>query len=327
MDRALNVIGCSDELDAFLKEWSNESPAVTAHTSGSTGEPKEIRLLKTDMWESAKATCEFFGITEKSVLYLPLSVGYIAGKMMVVRALVSGAKLYVERPSNNPLHMLEPADSVTLLAVVPSQLPSLMANPFVERVSNVIVGGAPMSPSQETAVSAMSARVYASYGMTETCSHVALRNVSAGSNSYMALPDVRFSVDGRSCLGISCSRMSIGHLQTNDVVDLISDIEFRWLGRYDNVVNSGGIKLHPELLERKLATVVDTPFYLIGRASERWGQELVMVVEANDEPQKIMDKASGVLHPFEMPKQVFVIDELPRTSNGKIRRIVPDGPY
>lgn len=316
----MNIVGETEEMKYFLREWFNDLPYITAHTSGSTGEPKEIRLLKTDMMLSAKATCSYFNITDRSVLFLPLSVAYIAGKMMVVRSLVSGARLYVEHPSNHP--MSADYGDVTLMAVVPSQLPSVLCNSRRHGIRNIIVGGAPMSAALERDVQGLSAHVYATYGMTETCSHVALRDVSEGSDVYHALPHIRFAVDGRNCLTIRCDNMGMELLQTNDVVDLLSETSFRWIGRYDNVINSGGIKLHPEILEKKLGDVLDCPFYFAGRPSERWGQELVLVTECSD-TCKIMDKMSKVLNPYEMPKEIFCVRELPKTSNGKIRRIVP----
>ncbi len=320
----MRIYDATGQTGKFLQEWRDHSvPYVIACTSGSTGAPKRIELLKTDMLASASATCRYFGLGKESRLLLPLSVGYIAGKMMVVRADVAGAELIVENPSNAPL--LCDYGVVDLIAVVPSQLPSLIDNPLFGRIRNVIVGGAPVSPAMEARLHGLPARIFATYGMTETCSHVALRDISRGDDCYQALPGIRFSTDDRGCLVIDAPAFSFRRLVTNDVVMLRDDISFRWLGRADNVVNSGGVKLHPELIERKISHVVYMPFYLVGRPSERWGEELVMCVEGDGTGiDAVAACISVLLDRFEMPKKIMAVRQFERTASGKVIRRLPD---
>lgn len=261
----------------FLEEWRNELPYIVAHTSGSTGKPKEIRLLKADMRHSARMTNQAFGITDASMLVCPLSANYIAGKMMIVRALEAGCRLVMEPPSNRPLS--EDYGRVDLLPIVPSQIDALIANPLVGNVCNLIVGGAPVSPSQEIQLTGLQGlNPYATYGMTETCSHVALRRL--GESCFQAMPGVWFSVDSRNCLCVNSNGYSFKSLQTNDIVNLVSTTRFIWRGRYDNVVISGGLKFFPEEIERKIIAALGvTGFFITGRDSAKWGQELVMVIE------------------------------------------------
>jgi O-succinylbenzoic acid--CoA ligase len=313
------------EAEDFLKEWSNSLRYVVAHTSGSTGTPKEIRLLKSDMVLSAQATVDFFGITADSTLYLPLSPSYIAGKMQIVRALVAGCHLDVVPPSNQPLGdgLSCPVD---LLPVVPSQIPGLLSSPSLQDVRNVIIGGAPVSPEAESELLARGVEGYATYGMTETCSHVALRKL--GISSFRALPGFSFSVDSRGCLVITSGSMSFGSLVTNDIVELVSEREFVWKGRFDNVINSGGIKIFPEEIERVIAPLLPATglFYVTSRRSERWGEEAVIVTDCekyaddSSEGDALLSALRELLPPHHLPKAVIYEPSIALTSSKKIVR-------
>lgn len=302
---------------AFLDEWHNDKDYVVAHTSGSTGTPKEIHLLKSDMRRSAKATCRIFGITDTSRLVLPLSTDYIAGKMMAVRAIVSGAELIVERPSSHPL--AENYGKVDLTAIVPSQVSGLLESP--SDIRQVIVGGGQISAESEQRLTASTIEAYATYGMTETCSHVALRKIS--DEEFTAIDGITFALDNRGCLTIQAPEFSFREIVTNDVAQLHDARHFTWIGRADNVINSGGVKLHPEAIERKLSAIITRPFYIAGRPSERWGEEAVLYVESTDiDKNDIIEKARSVLDRYSVPKEVICVPEFLRTYSGKIKRVL-----
>lgn len=301
-----------------MTEWNSPLPYVVAHTSGSTGMPKEIRLLKSDMRSSARATNAFFGIDGGSVLALPLSLDYIAGKMMAVRAIEAGCRLDVMKPSND-VSLAGPTD---LLAVVPTQLPSLMAQEnSPSMIRHLLIGGAPLSDDAERAVASRFSSAWLGYGMTETCSHVALRRVG-DDGVFAAMPGITFSVDSESCLRIESARFSWQQLQTNDVAELLDPTHFRWIGRRDNVVNSGGVKLHPELLEADYLRRIPSlpPFYLCGEDDPVLGQRLVMVVE--NPPADLMDTLRAAIPDHKhLPKRIIPVPSLPRTPSGKIKRV------
>lgn len=314
----MNLTKTTPETEEFLKEWYSDKEYVTAHTSGSTGAPKMIKLLKQDMIASASATNRFFNITESSRLVSPLSASYIAGKMMIVRTALAGATLEMLTPSNQ----LNLHGRITLLPIVPSQIESLMTYADSDvKIDNVIVGGAPMTPEMELMLEQFPANCYATYGMTETCSHVAIRKV--GTPYFQALPGVKFEVDESSRLMLRLQHFSFSTLQTNDVVELQSEESFRWLGRYDNVVNSGGVKLFPEEIEREIAPFIKGEFYLCGMPHAKWGQQLVICIT----PQTVVDHAAmeaEVSH-IRLPKKKITLDKFEYTSNGKIKRVVPAG--
>jgi O-succinylbenzoic acid--CoA ligase len=302
----------------FCKEWQSESNYMIAHTSGSTGTPKEIRLLKADMCASARATNKFFNITSDAVLVCPLSLDYIAGKMMAVRALESGAKLVLQKPSN----ALSIEGDVDLLAIVPSQVDSLLQQPSLsESIRNIIIGGAPLSNERRKQLIAGGFNAYETYGMTETCSHVALKHIK--DDYFTAITGASFDVDDRDCLVVNVPYMSIKRVVTNDVVELHNSTSFTWLGRYDNVINTGGLKVHPEILEKQIAEIIgdDYVFFVTGIPDEKWGQQVVMAIKTTaDDAKRIGKILENELDHRTMPKKIFAVEDVKRTSSGKIIR-------
>lgn len=312
----------------FVNEWNSREPYIVAHTSGSTGKPKPIRLLKSDMIVSAEATCAFFNLTPESWMLCPLSCEYIAGKMMYVRNLVANNHLIFESPSNHPitpgtLTLLSDAP-IHLLPIVPSQALSIIDNiRILPEITNVIIGGAPLPPDTEERLLRLPIRAFATYGMTETCSHVALRQL--GTDSYRALPHVTFDTTADNRLIIKSSSSSWTHLVTNDVVCLMSDTEFRWLGRADNVINSGGVKLHPEVIEKELSPFIDKAFYVRGIPDHKLGMALQLVIEDSDgavDTRAIIAAIAAApdIHPYHKPRSVTTVPRIPRTPNGKVKR-------
>lgn len=306
-----------EKIVQFIELWRSGCQQFEAHTSGSTGTPKSILLNRADMIQSARATNQFFGITEKSTLGLPLSVDYIAGKMMVVRAEIAGCKLLPLPICNNVVV----SQHIDLLSVVPSQIPSILSSS--QYIANLLIGGAPINSKCEQALIEVGIKAYLGYGMTETCSHVALRRIG-NDGRFTAMPGITFATDSRGCLIIQSDHFSWKSLVTNDVVELISNTEFKWLGRADNVINSGGIKIHPERLEQTYRRLVPAlpDFYLVGIASDKWGSELAMVTQPI--PQHLLEELKSKVadHKY-LPKKIVTVQELSTTANGKIRRIVP----
>lgn len=313
----LRISGYIDRAaEDFLRQWQSDSCYIEAHTSGSTGAPKRIMLAKNDMLKSAENTVRFFGLNSDSLLLLPLSVSYIAGKMMIVRAIVSGAELLTVKPSNNPMEGLTIDQDISLMAIVPSQIEAVL--PYADRIRRLIIGGAPMTPQQELAVTASGIEAYATYGMTETCSHVAMRRI--GESCFHALDGVTFSCDSRGCLVINASEFTYKSLVTNDIVELVDCRTFRWLGRYDNVINSGGIKIFPEIIEAEIAPLLcDRRFYITSRKSGKWGEEAVLMVEG-EEIAGLAERIASVLDPVRRPKAIVYQERFDMTSSGKIKR-------
>lgn len=306
-------------IEEFEQEWLNDKPYINANTSGSTGTPKAIRLLKSDMKASARATNTFFGLGQGSVFACPLNFDYIAAKMMFVRAQEAGGSVIAIPPSND----FDISYKIDLLAVVPSQVECLLNHPhWASSIKNIIIGGAPLSDERAKSLLEFGYNCWQTYGMTETCSHVALR--ALGENEYKAMPGVSLSIDNRNCLIVNAPHLSGSEFITNDVVDLSSDKSFVWQGRFDNVINSGGIKIQAEALESKIRSLLSPQFefYIVGRPDKKWGEAVTMVAETTTKNLAIVEEQLRNLleHKF-VPKYYEAVTEIPRTANGKIKRL------
>ena len=337
----INDIACSSLDDVrkvapqsvwkFIAEFLDDKPYIMAHTSGSTGKPKPISLAKSDMKASARFTNRFFGLTSQSTLHLCLSPDYIAGKMMLVRALESGANIVIEEPGNRPLANYQ-GSRISLAAFVPSQIPYLVQNPDrLAMVDAMIVGGGKLVPRWQKALVELGAKAYLTYGMTETCSHVALAPVAETPQPYTALGEVQFSTDSNGCLIIDVPHFENRHFATRDVVELIDSRHFYWKGRFDNVIVTGGIKVHPEELEAKIAPLMgERRFYISSTPSEKWGDEVVLVVENADcvgqdsvlrpLPNNLEQEFKNLLPRYSVPKLYVELNKFDSTSSGKVIR-------
>ena len=269
----------------FLIDWVNDDAFVYVKTSGSTGLPKQIKLEKQHMVNSAMATGSFFNLKSGDSALLCLPSEFIAGKMMLVRAMVLGLKLDYVAPNSKPLE--NNSKVYDFAAMIPLQLEKSIAH--IESIKKLIVGGAKMSTDLIQKVQDKATAVFETYGMTETITHIAVKEIhnaqQIASETFKALPDVTFKTDQRNCLVIHAPSIANEKVITNDLVNLISSTEFEWLGRFDSIINSGGIKLIPEKIEAKLAAIIKERFFVAGIPDEKLGEKLVLVIEGK--PRKI----------------------------------------
>ncbi len=324
-DRELirSIEGCDEAFADFLSAWWSDDDYVVGHTSGSTGEPKRIELSKSSMIESAKRTNAFFGLKCGDSLLMCLSANYIAGKMMVVRAIVGGLDLYVQPASSMP-NVDRPYD---LVSMVPLQVHSLMESGRGEQsmsfINHLLVGGSQLMKEESDWLVSLPLKSYISYGMTETVSHVALSELpKSGVPLYRALPDVHFSTDDRGCLVIHADYLQGSPFVTNDMVELLAEHSFHWLGRWDNVINTGGVKVFPEKMEKKIESLLSVPYYFKGEPDPKFGQRVVLKIESEPFDVSTLKRAlSEMLSPYEMPKAIAFSSKFARTCSGKIRRV------
>ena len=310
----------SNEIHLFLNSWYSKEDFIIVNTSGSTGTPKPISLKKEYVINSAKATGLYFDLTENTSALLCLPIHYIAGKLMLIRAITLGWELDVVETNSNPLNGVN--KSYDFSAMVPLQLENSLAN--IHLIKKLIVGGGVVSNTLQEKLQYISTEVFATYGMTETITHIAVKKLNTVSLSkekanqfYTTLPNVSIYKDVKNCLVIKAPKVSDEIIFTNDVVDLVSDTQFEWLGRFDNVINSGGVKLHPEKIEEKLAKIISQRFFVIGIPSEKLGEKLVLIVEGNS-IEISLGKAN--LSKFENPKEIFFVNNFIETKTGKIQR-------
>lgn len=309
------------ETFSFIKSWLQGLDSFTLHTSGSTGSPKEITLTRNQLKQSAQRTITALNLSQTDTALVCLDTKYIAGKMMLVRALDSNMKIVVTEPSADPLQNIQLP--ITFTALVPLQLQEILQRPHATQKLNemkaVIIGGSAVNTSLQKEITKLKCAVYATYGMTETVSHIALQRLNGkdAKDHFTVLPGIKIKTDKRGCLVIEMPEFSEAII-TNDLVELISQNQFRWLGRFDNVINSGGFKISPEKIEKALEVLLpDRSFFVTGMLDERLGEKLVLIMEGNG---STIDFSGLKLHPYEIPKDVILVPEFIRTETGKVNR-------
>ena len=312
------------ELFLFLNEWFSESDFVQAHTSGSTGEPKPIELPKSVMIKSAERTIEYFGLKKGDRLLLSLPCQYIAGKMMVVRAIVGQMNLETVDPSDDFEILMN--ETFEFGAMVPNQVFKILESPSgkkkLENIRNLLIGGSSIPATLETEISRLRSRVVSTYGMTETASHIAIRELSGEKRSdiYNCLPGISVTTNENECLQIHVPEY-YEPIQTNDIAEILSPTSFRILGRADDAIISGGIKYFPETIEKKLETVILGRMVISSLPDEKLGEKLVLVIEGKQtDIEPINQTLKKFLTPFERPKAILFLAKFPETSTGKIKR-------
>jgi len=355
-----------NKVKEFIKQWNNERDYVIGHTSGSTGVPKEVKLFKSDMIESAKLTNKYFNITSKTNLLLCLSPEYIAGKMQIIRTICADATLICINPSSHPITTIKSTAIDNIIidyanckiengipkvkftyensvltkentidiskpiidfgAMVPLQAEKDINN--LDVINKLIIGGAPISRNLYNKLQNTKTQCFSTYGMTETVSHIALKainlNKSQDNDSYEAMDDIFFEKDERDCLIIKTNKLKSRKIITNDIIKLIDQKHFIWLGRYDNIINSGGIKFSPESIEVQISQLINKPFYITSRKNKLLGNEIILVIEDSSWSSKtianLIESIKTTLPKYAIPKDIIFTLTLDRTSSGKLIR-------
>ncbi|WP_353148136.1 AMP-binding protein [Flavobacterium sp.] len=298
------------EIGKFLLDWLNNESFVMVKTSGSTGLPKQIVLQKSAMIASAKATGLFFNLIPKSTSLLCLSANYIAGKMMLVRAITLGLHLDTIDPTSAPLA----SKKYNFIAMVPLQVQKSLSK--LHLVDNVLIGGTQVSYSLSESIQKTNCNAFESYGMTETISHIAIKKI--GELYFTVLPNVTISMDERSCLVIEALELSKEKIITNDIVEILNATQFVLKGRIDNVINSGGIKIFPEEIEELIGKHISVPFFIGSKPDEILGEKVILVIEAK--PFSIENNLFSELSKYQIPKEILFLESFVRTETQKINR-------
>jgi len=296
----------------FLLDWFDNKEYIEMRTSGTTGLPKIVRLEKQAMIQSALATGDFFELEPRNKVLLCLPVKFVAGKMMLVRSIILGLDLDVVSPSTEPLASNE--TKYDFVAMVPLQVQN-----SIEALSNVkklIIGGAKMDTTLEGKLLPLKTEIYETYGMTETITHIAAKKL--GEKVFTVLPNVKIARDDRGCLVITVPSISEEAIVTNDLVEIIRENQFIFLGRIDNVINSGGVKLIPEQIEAKLIEKINSRFFVTGIPDPVLGEKLILVIEG--EKQDFEAGFFDVLDKFEKPKEIVFVPKFKENENGKLLR-------
>ena len=297
----------------FLTSWFDENDFILVKTSGSTGTPKEIKLKKIDLISSSKLTADYFNLKPGDKVINCLPVEYIAGKMMLVRSLVLGLDLYLFPVNSSPIKQIQ--KNYDLIAFTPMQLENSIL--FIDRIKNVLVGGSAVNENLKQKILNINTNVYETYGMTETITHVAVRNLSMGEKEFTTLPGIEIG-EKDNCLFIKPNHLTIEMVQTNDIVEFTNKNQFLLIGRRDFIINSGGVKLNPEFIEKKLSKYISADFIISSIDHGKFGEVVALVFKKNIPDD--YNKAFTHLSKYEIPKEVLVIENFPE-NNGKINRV------
>lgn len=318
----------------FCQQWQAGETAFLLHTSGSTGVPKPIRLTRSQMVASAQVTGQTFGLQPGDRALCCLDVRYVAGLMMIVRALELNLNLAVVEPSSDPLKAWPREMSLDFVAFVPLQLQHLLRKSPDERLvlrsaKAILVGGAPVPAQLETELEQLEAPVFATYGMTETVSHVAIRRLNGPvrSDAFQLLDGVEAGTDGRGCLWVRGGMTDYALVQTNDLVEWIDIRQFRWIGRFDSIINSGGVKIQPERVEDVVAPVlltagINSRFFIAGLPDERLGECVSLVNEGNPLPADVRERIRIAVETqvsrYAVPRRWLSVSRFSETATGKV---------
>ncbi|MEK7818625.1 MAG: AMP-binding protein [Bacteroidota bacterium] len=301
----------------FISDWISDRNIFEFHTSGSTSEPKLISFSRNDLIASAKLTESTFNLLKGMNALLVLPADFVAAKMMIVRSFVTEMNLILQEPTSNPF---ENISNIDFCAVVPLQLENGLKYNLdaVKNIKIILVGGA-KTISQNIHLE----NIFETYGMTETLTHVAIRKYNG--KHFYAVGNNSFSKDERDCLIIKSPHLNKITI-TNDIVELISEKEFNLLGRFDTVINSGGVKMFPELVENKLSELLNSKKYFISSIEDEiLGRKVVLVLESNSltqiESDTILESCNKYLNKFEMPRKIITIKGFIYTNSGKIKRM------
>ena len=323
-----------EKVVAFLSEWFSDSETVKVQTSGSTGTPKIFEIEKEKMRASAEMTCNFLNLKPGNSALLCLPVEYISGKMLVVRSIERKLKLHIENSSTKPLENI--TEEIDFCAMTPLQVENSLDK--IHLIKKLIIGGAAVSESLKKKLKTSNfqlptSSIYETYGMSETLSHIALKEIFPNEEEFFNVFDgINISLDERNCLKINAPKLNSEILQTNDLVEINTLEEngkqqFKFLGRIDNVINSGGAKIFPEKLEALVKKHLSNEVVFLGIPDEVFGQKLILVIEENQESRiENQEHLKSIISnlefekSFHQPKEIIFLKEIPRTPNGKVNR-------
>jgi O-succinylbenzoic acid--CoA ligase len=314
----------------FLQDWVRGTESFALQTSGSTGNPKVITVSRHQLMASARMTGQALSLHAGTRALVCLNIGYVAGLMMLVRGMELNWELTIIEPSSNPLQDMD--EDFDFIAMVPAQLDGCIADPrtalALRRVGKILLGGAPVGLDLAKRIQQLDTPVFQSYGMTETVSHVAIRRLN-GPNAeecYTLLPEIISGVDDRGCLWVSGAVTAHEVVQTNDLVEMVSEKVFRWIGRSDNVINSGGVKIILDQIDAVVAEVLaeermSIPFFSWYQPDEKLGQKLILIFEGErddvDEDALLVEIRKRV-SAYQTPKHVYFVPRLVKTPTDKV---------
>jgi O-succinylbenzoic acid--CoA ligase len=335
-DKIKRLPTLEQDVISFIADWTSGKSKFELKTSGSTGKPKTAIITRDQMITSAEMTISFFNLRRGRKALLCLNPNYIAGIMMIVRSIIGELKLYVLSPSSNPLIHENLDYQFSLTALVPYQVAEIMKDPgsianFL-KIDNVLIGGADIPEDHVIKIQSYKNCVYQTFAMTETVSHIALKRLSGRNPSdvYEAFEEIEIGSDDRGCLTVKGAVTGNKKIITNDLIELVDDNKFRWKGRFDEVINTGGIKININSLEVKIGHIftshkIKNNFFISSGEDLRLGEKIILVIETEKaliDKKDILRLLKNDLLRYEVPKEIYTVEQFVLTETGKINRKV-----
>lgn len=317
----------------FCRDWLAGKKDFLIETSGSTGEPKKICITREQMEASARLSAHALNLKPGFNALLALDPNYIAGKMMLVRSLVIGMNTITVEPVANPFNDIECGEA-DFTALVPYQVRTILQDTDSTKKLNslkvLIVGGAALDQRSITQLQHSACEIFLTYGMTETISHIALQKISGQQKEdcFTTLPGILLEQDERDCLIIDAAPLGLQPLKTNDVVTLLSKNSFRWLGRWDNVINTGGVKVFPEKIEKEIEKIFNqlnlvNRFFVAGLPDHLLGSKVTLILEGDIDKStiaKVKVALETTLSKYEQLREIKTVQKFIETNTQKINR-------
>lgn len=311
------------EIHQLLSFWESDNNKITVHTSGSTGSLKKINIYKNQMIASAKNTLGYFEIKDNSTFLNCLPVKFIGGKMMLIRAILSKSKIILYKPSVNPISKLD--TEIDFIGFTPLQLNYLLEKKHVfKKIKLAIIGGGLISENLISKIQNLTTNCFQTYGMTETISHIALRNLKNCTNKtpYKCLGDFKVGANNKNQLIINSKKLNIENLVTNDKIQIISNKEFLFLNRTDNIINSGGLKINPDEVENKIIkSLGDNNFFIDKIKNDKFGEEIILIALKKIKIDLLIDSIKLLKDKKIQPKKIYIVDKLIFNDNQKIDKL------
>ncbi len=320
-------------VEKIILNWSDEqNDKFEFKTSGSTGIPKIVSFSADEVAASAQNTIQFFNILPKEKVLLSLPTEFVAGALMCIRAMIAGTQLTILKPSLRPLQSFRQFVSFDFAPFTPAQIAETLSKgselelEILKNIKTIILGGGVVNDEIVSAVQNFRGAVFQTYGMTETLTHIAVKKINKKRDIYYRLvnDDIQISTDERGCLVLQVPYLTQKEIVTNDLASIIDKKQFEWIGRYDFVINSGGIKIIPELIERELQPLLRSKdFYVSSIADKVLGERCVLVLQQEDWDKKELDDLQYLLESYKnhhYPKQIHLVSRIDKTDTGKIKR-------
>lgn len=324
----------------FCSQWVCGKTYFNIKTSGSTGIPKDIFLTRNQLITSAKMTIKALALKENDKALVCLSIEHIAGIMMLVRGFTADLKLNIITPSSNPFISFSNDVSFDFTALVPLQLYEIINKTpekidILNKMKAIIIGGSSISSLLLKQIQEfVKSPIYHTFGMTETVSHIALKKLNDKTNYYQVLDGVKIAKDNRNCLTINSKVTNNQTIITNDIVEIIGNDKFIWLGRIDNVINTGSLKVQTETVEKAIEKVLfeydnnkfsNLRFFVNSKKDEKFENIIILILESKEFSKKEIDDIkkllSNFLKKYEIPREFYFMENFIETSTGKIDKI------